>query len=110
MRLRIASFTTYVILAASAGGCGSPGTLAVEQAAGAPPVQTTVPADGAYGLFIAGQSEPVVTLDLKQGEKLGFALTEGGTVGAMRIQWRCAVAGARYLHIDFNTAYQWRRL
>jgi len=110
MRLRNALFAMYLIVALCVGGCGSPGTLAVEQSAGAPPVQTTVPADGAYGLFITGQSEPVVTLDLKQGDKLGFALTEGGTVGAMQIQWRCAVAGARYLHIDFNTAYQWRRL
>lgn len=110
MRLRIALLATYMILAVSAGGCGSPGTLIVEQSVGAPPIQMTVPADGAYGLFIAGQSKPLVTLDMKQGDKLGFALTEGGTVGAMRIQWRCAVAGERYLHIDFNTSYQWRRL
>ena len=110
MRLRIALLATYMILAVSAGGCGSPGTLIVEQSVGAPPIQMTVPADCAYGLFIAGQSKPLVTLDMKQGDKLGFALTEGGTVGAMRIQWRCAVAGERYLHIDFNTSYQWRRL
>jgi len=99
-----------LVLAISAGGCGSPGTLTVEQSASQPPIQTTVPADGVYGLFIAGQSDPLVTVKLNQGDKLGFATTEGGTVGAMRIQWRCAVAGERYLHLDFDDHYQWRKI
>jgi hypothetical protein len=93
-----------------AAGCAAPGTLAIQQAANQPPIQTTVPSDGSYGLFIAGQSEAIFTLDLKEGDKLGFTVTDGGTVGAMQIKWRCAVAGQRYLHLDFNTNYEWRRL
>jgi|HubBroStandDraft_4_1064222.scaffolds.fasta_scaffold479186_2 hypothetical protein len=110
MRLGLTWLTISVILALSAGGCGAPGELVIEQAPSDPPSQTTVPADGSYGLFIAGQSDPVIRLALKQGDKLGFAITESGTVGAMRIQLRCAVAGSRFLPVDFNTSYQWRRL
>jgi hypothetical protein len=109
MRFGLSRLAVCLILAIAA-GCAAPGTLAVQQAANQPPVQTTVPSDGSYGLFIAGQSDPIVTLDLKEGDKLGFAVTDGGTVGAMQIKWRCAVGGQRYLHLDFNTNYEWRRL
>src|SRR5271170_3665981 len=105
--LRLLSlFPLLTILA----GCSAPGTLAVQQTSTEPPIQTTVPSDGSYGLFVAGQQDPIITLDLKEGDRLGFTTTPGGTVGGLQIQWRCAVAGQRYLHLDYNTAYQWRRL
>jgi hypothetical protein len=109
MRPGLPTLAISVILTI-AGGCAAPGALAIQQAANQPPIQTTVPSDGSYGLFVAGQSEAIITLDLKEGDKLGFTVTDGGTVGAVQIKWRCAVAGQRYMHLDFNTNYEWRRL
>ncbi len=102
--------TVSLLLAILLAGCESPGTLAVEQSANQPPIQSNAPADGEYGLFIAGESDPLLTVKLKQGDKLGFAMSEGGTVGALRIEWRCAVAGERYIHLDVDTHYQWRKI
>jgi hypothetical protein len=107
---KLGLLTLSLFLVISAIGCESPGTLAVEQSGNQLPIQTNISADGEYGLFIAGQSDPLITVKLKQGDKLGFAMTEGGTVGAMRIEWRCAVAGERYIHLDVDTHYQWRRV
>jgi hypothetical protein len=86
-------------------GCSSPGSLIARQEKDALPAMGKVPADGTYGLFIAGQSEDLYDLPLKQGEPMGF---QRGDDGVWR--WLYAVAGSSKNRLDVTQTYEWRKL
>jgi hypothetical protein len=96
------AITGLVLLLA---GCSSPGLLISRQDKDAVPAMGKAPADGTYGLFIAGQAEDLYDLPLKQGEPLGF---ERGNDGVVR--WLYAVAGKSKNRLDVTQTYEWRKL
>src|SRR5439155_26174747 len=61
-----------LLLLAMVGCASSPGTLIARQEPNAFPKSLTAPKDGAYGLFVAGESDPLFTYRLHAGENLGF--------------------------------------
>jgi hypothetical protein len=91
-------------------GCSTPGTLVSQQSAYHLPEMSRAPSDGDYGLFIVGENSPVITVPLKQGDRLGFDRVQGGTVGALKIDYLDAIAGPQLIPIDVAKNYQWRKL
>jgi len=87
-----------------AAGCSSPGILVVRQEGDALPKMGTAPADGTYGLYIAGQSQYQFEVPLKKDQPLGFERGEEGMV-----RWLYAVAGASRNRLDIRQTYEWRR-
>jgi hypothetical protein len=93
------------------GGCASsPGTLVARQEPDAFPKSMTAPKDGAYGLFVAGESDAQFTYRLRAGDKLGFEVATAGTVGTLRIKYLYAVYGDQRFRLDTSKTYEWRWL
>ena len=86
-------------------GCSSPGLLVARQEGDAIPKMGKAPADGTYGLFLAGQSEDLYDLPLKSGDPLGFERGEDGV-----IRWLYAVGGNSKNRLNVTQTYEWRKL
>ncbi|HSV16548.1 MAG TPA: hypothetical protein VLI90_19955 [Tepidisphaeraceae bacterium] len=95
-----------------AGGCAStsPGTLVTRQDAHTPPTMTKAQQDGAYGLFIAGESDPVFAVQLRQGDEIGFEQANRATVGSLQIIYLYAVYGGNRYPVNAAKTYEWRWL
>jgi hypothetical protein len=93
-------------------GCAStsPGTLVARQEAHALPAMIKAPQDGAYGLFIAGESDPVFAVQLRQGDDIGFEQANRATVGTLQIIYLYAVYGGNRYPVNAAKAYEWRWL
>ena len=85
-------------------GCSSPGVLVARQEQDAIPKMGKVPADGNYGLFIAGQSQELIDVPLKKDDAIGFERGDDGVV-----RWLYAVAGTAKNRVDVTQTYEWRR-
>jgi hypothetical protein len=101
MRTKIALISLALFVA----GCSSPGTLMCRQEGEATPYVGKAPADGTYGLFIAGQKQDLYDVFLKTGDPLGFEWGDDGTV-----KWMYAVSGSMKNRLDVTKTYEWRRL
>jgi hypothetical protein len=94
-----------VILLAGLAGCSSPGMLVSRQSGDAVPVMGKTPADGMYGLFIAGEDQPLYELYLKKDQPIGFDRGEEGIV-----RWLYAEGGPSRNRLDVTRSYEWRLL
>ena len=93
-----------------AAGCSSPGELVQRHAPGAPVGTQAVTVPGSYGLFVAGDAEPLLRFSLRVGDRLGF---ESGTQPAadqLQIKWLYGIAGSSRGRLDAGKSYEWRRL
>jgi hypothetical protein len=98
------------ILLAVAASC-APGTMIIRQNANTPPTLGTAPDDGKYGLFIVGETEPVIVYQLNKGDKLGFQIGDGGTIGNWKVNYLYAVPGNHpTFRLDMRQSYEWRKL
>jgi len=97
----------FVLLFASA--CSSPGTLTTREAPGEPTALTPAAA-GIYGLFIAGESDPLFRFKLEDKDKIGFEHGPAGIVGEMKFDMVYAVAGQNRIPLDITKTYEWRKL
>jgi hypothetical protein len=92
-------------------GCASsPGTLVATQSPGGVPSVGKAQQDGAYGLFVAGESEPVFAASLHQGDSLGFQQAPAATVGSLQVLYLYAVYGDNRFRLDTTKTYEWRWL
>ena len=89
--------------------CSSPGILVTRFEPNRIPSVTSVPVDGDYGLFIAGDSEAILQFKLKQGERIGFELSHAAVVGEIQLEQVFAIAGENRLPLDLTKKYEWRR-
>jgi hypothetical protein len=79
-------------------GCGAqPGTTILTQGANADPVMAAAPKTGEYMLFTAASPNPTATIQLKEGDALGFK--KGGDDG----HW-IGVAGSSNFDLPKGTA------
>src|SRR6476646_132042 len=106
---RRAAIAACVVLAL-VGCASSPGTLVTRQEPDAFPKSMTVPKDGAYGLFVAGESDPLFTYRLHEGDKIGFEQATAATVGSLQIMYLYAVYGDRRFKVDTTRTFEWRWL
>ncbi len=108
MRRSVASLG--LLLAAA--GCSSPGELAQRHEPMAPPTMGHVTVAGTYGLFVAGDGEPLFDYPLKVGDRLGFESTATPVSNADELQvvWLYGVAGPHRGRLDGRQTYEWRRL
>jgi hypothetical protein len=91
-------------------GCGSlTSTLLMRQTPNQRPSLIDVPADGAYSLFITGETEPVLSFTLTKSEKIGFELSQAAVVGDVQIDQVYAIAGQNRFPLDITKAYEWRK-
>jgi hypothetical protein len=90
--------------------CASPGVMVMRFAPSRMPSVTSVPADGDYGLFVAGETEAILQFKLKQGDKIGFELSQAAVVGDMQLEQVFAIAGEQRLPLDLTKTYEWRRM
>ena len=90
--------------------CSSPGTLTVREEPNQRPSLIDVPSSGRYGLFMAGDSDPIVSFTLGKLEKIGFEQSQAGVVGEMRFEMIFAVAGEHRIPLDITKTYEWRQL
>jgi len=65
---------------------------------------------GTYGLFIAGESEPLLQYPLKVGDRLGFDAGVQAMTDQLQIHWLYAIAGNDRRRLDARQTYEWRRL
>jgi hypothetical protein len=86
-------------------GCSSPGDLLLHQEANLPPKVIKVEVAGDYGLFIAGESQPLLQFSLKQGDQIGFERDAEGMV-----TWLRAIAGTQRTRLEIDKSYEWRKL
>jgi len=95
-----------------ASGCSStsPGTLIARQDAHTPPIMTKAQQDGAYGLFIAGEVDPAIAVQLRQGDDIGFEQSTAATVGTLQISYLYAIYGGHRFPLDPAKTYEWRWL
>jgi hypothetical protein len=109
---RNARFIVTTAVALIAGGCAStsPGTLVARQDAHALPTMAKVQQDGAYGLFIAGEADPAIAVQLRQGDDIGFEQSTRATVGSLQIIYFYAVYGGNRFPLDPAKTYEWRWL
>ena len=98
----------FLLLALTA--CSSPGELVVRHQPMTPVGTTTVPVAGRYGLFIAGQDQPLFSFPLPAGAKVGFEAGATPAGDQMQLQWLYGVAGSTRGRLDFRQTYEWRRL
>ncbi len=91
-------------------GCSSPGTLVERHEPMAAVGTHDVAAAGTYGLFIAGESEPLLEYPLRAGDRLGFESAAKPVNDQLQIQWLYAVAGNDRRRLDVRQTYEWRRL
>jgi hypothetical protein len=99
-----------VVLSVLIAGCSSPGELVQRHAPGTPVGTQTVTVPGSYGLFVAGDAEPLLRFPLQAGDRLGF---ESGTQPAtvqLQINWLYGIAGSARGRLDAGKTYEWRRL
>jgi hypothetical protein len=84
-------------------GCGSMrgGQNVVKFEEGQPPMTTTAPSAGTYALYSLTDYSPKVTLQLNQGDTIGFKPSQTGEV--------LAVAGNREIPLSANTSYYWKK-
>ena len=69
---------------ASAAGCGAQGGRTIyTQGANAEPVMGTAPEAGIYQLYTAMSPNPTATVNLTEGEPLGFRKTADGRIEAV---------------------------
>ncbi len=98
-RIAIACFT--LLLA----GCSSPGDLVIHQAGDAPMRTTKVTVAGDYGLFLAGDQQPLLQFPLKPGDTIGFERVNDGAV-----IWLYGISGNARNRLQVEKTYEWRRL
>jgi len=91
------------LLSISMSGCGTMrgGETVVKFDANQHPILSEVRSSGTYQLFATTDFNPQVTVDLKEGDPLGFKTGETGQV--------IAVAGSRELPLKSNSTYYWKR-
>jgi hypothetical protein len=93
-----------------AAGCSSPGVFITRAGGGEPAKMGEVPEDGTYGLFIAGQGEPMFRVPLKKGQPIGFEYRFRQTKMELEIKILFAVAGTESRPLDEQQTHEWRRL
>lgn len=83
-------------------GCSrvTSGTTAMRYDSGKDPILAEATADGEYALYSTFDSTPIVTYNLKQGDKLGFKKSESGKI--------TAVAGSNEQTVA-DKSYIWKR-
>ena len=101
-------FITAALLLAA--GCSSPGTLVQRHAPATPVGVSPVTVAGTYGLFIAGQDQPLLQYPLQAGDRLGFDTATEAATDQLQLQWLYAVAGRDRRRLDLRQTYEWRRL
>jgi hypothetical protein len=81
--------TILIVLATAsvpfaATGCGSQsGKTIMTQGANAEPIMGTAPEPGEYKLYTAFSPNPTTTVNLKEGDPLGFRRTDNGQIEAV---------------------------
>jgi hypothetical protein len=95
----------YALITMFIPGCSSPGVLVIHQAPDAKMQMSKVAASGDYGLFRAGEQQPLLEFSLKAGDPIGFERQNDGIV-----IWLYAVAGNVRNRLEVDKAYEWRRL
>jgi hypothetical protein len=90
-------------------GCSPVGQMIVREKPNQIPSLIEAPADGIYGLFVAGDSDPFLRFDLKKSEKIGFELSQAAVIGDMRLEQIFAIAGEHRIPLDLSKAYEWRK-
>jgi hypothetical protein len=101
--------SSLLLLLLSAATCSSPGTLTAREERGKPTGLSPAEA-GVYGLFIAGDSDPLIRVKLDDKDKIGFEHGQAGVVGEMKIDMVYAVAGQNRMPLDITKTYEWRKL
>ena len=99
-----------VCLAMFVVGCSSPGTLVQRHAPETDVGLTTVTVAGMYGLFIAGDADPLLKYPLQVGERVGFEAVAQPAPDQLQVNWLYGVAGAARGRLDARQTYEWRRL
>ena len=98
------------VLVAAAAGCSSPGRLVAHHDAGVTAATVgAAPVDGDYGLFVAGEANPLIRYPLVVGQPLGFEVQTDRDKDDLRITWLIAVAGGERRRLDLSHTYEWRR-
>ena len=102
MRMIFRSMAFVALLVVGFTGCtvAQRGETVVKYDKGAPPILGEATAEGQYALYKVLDGTPMVTYNLKQGDKLGFDRNEGGQLFAVAGNNRVPVA---------NDGYYWRR-
>lgn len=96
--------------ALAAMGCSSPGTLVERHEPDGVLATRVVDQPGIYGLFVAGEDDPMWKFALKSGEKLGFEGETRATKDHFEIHWIYGVAGSKRGLVDSRQTYEWRRI
>ncbi len=91
-------------------GCSSPGELVQRHEPATPVGVTHVTAAGTYGLFIAGDDQPLLQYPLQAGDRVGFEVAAKPLPDQLQVQWLYGVAGAARGRLDARQTYEWRRL
>ena len=91
-------------------GCTSPGVLTAREEAGHDTALINVSIPGTYGLFIAGDADPIFRFKLQEKDKIGFEHGPAGVVGEMQFDMVYAIAGQNRIPLDITQTYEWRRL
>ena len=92
-------------------GCSSPGVLVGRHEPATPVVVGHVTEAGSYGLFIAGDADPLLRYPLAAGDPIGFDHSSTTVpAGQMQVEWLYAVAGRDRQRLDLRQTYEWRRL
>ena len=98
------------IVTSSLSACSSPGTLVSRQNPGDVPRLDRATQDGVYGLFIAGEDDPLFRTLIRTGDNLGFTIAAVSSVGAVRISYLYAIYGENRFRLDPDKTYEWRWL
>ena len=109
-RLRPLLLLLTVLTLAWAGGCSSPGELVARHEPETPVGIKHVTVAGTYGLFIAGQGEPLLRYPLSVGAPIGFDTTTRPAAYQLQVQWLYGVAGSARGRLDGRQTYEWRLL
>lgn len=99
-----------VAIVIAAAGCASPGTLVERHESSAAPAVQPVDQAGVYGLYIAGEREPLLTYPLRAGDTLGFEAAAKPLNDQLQIGWLYSVAGGDRRRLDAQQTYEWRRM
>jgi len=103
MHARSVILAIFASLMVVVGGCATfqKGETVVKYDRGSAPIMGEAPSDGQYSLYKVVDATPMVTYQLKTGEKLGFEKPEGGKLSA--------VAGTHKLELSDESGYYWKR-
>ena len=92
-------------------GCSSPGELVSRHEPDTRAAVRPVSQAGTYGLFIAGDADPLLRYPLAAGDRLGFDHSATTLPSAqLQVDWLYAVAGTDRRRLDLRQTYEWRRL